>query len=161
MNFIHLETAPEPTSFVIFWIIAALIGLAAIGLIVYALWRDATLLIMLVPAFFVGLGLLIVVDSLQDSANDDLRRDQLKAVHAQIEDHYGIDLEKGELAALHYPKSKPRGNFKGYGSFEQTVAAESGEGFVQRKIVLAWQNGKMVLGQSTNGENFAPLKAKS
>lgn len=44
--------------------------------------------------------------------------------------------------------------------FVDSTPNESGDGFVQRKLVLAWQNGKIILGQSTDGESFKQLAAK-
>ena len=84
---------------------------------------------------------------------------QQKAFHEQAEKTYGITIRDEQVEALNYPKDRPQGGTQSYGSFKQTSVGSDGK-FVRRELTLVWTNGKMVLAESTNGEDFTPLKTR-
>lgn len=84
---------------------------------------------------------------------------QEAAVKEQVKETYGVTLRDDQLAKLKYPEDRPEGGTQSFGSFEQTSMVGDGK-FLKREVTLVWVDGKMVLAESTNGEDFTPLKAK-
>lgn len=80
-------------------------------------------------------------------------------IRSEIDESYGIGVSDEELASLAYPESKPTTKFQSFGSFEQTTKESDGN-FVKRELTLLWDDGRMILAQSKNGENFEPLELK-
>lgn len=84
---------------------------------------------------------------------------QQRAFQEQAEQTYGITLRDEQFENLKYPVDRPKGGTQSFGSFDQTSVVGDGK-FLKRELTLVWTNGKMVLAESTNGEDFTPLKAK-
>lgn len=88
------------------------------------------------------------------------RGEQLHSFQKEAEKTYGITIRESQVQQLKYPRDKPRGGTQSFGSFKQTAAVGDGK-FLRRELTLVWVDGKMVLAESTNGEDFTPLKTRS
>lgn len=84
-----------------------------------------------------------------------LLREQLSD---EVHSAYGIDLTEVEARALDYPLEKPASDFEAFGSFERMLPDGDG-GYELNRVFLIWEDGKMKLAKSTDGESFTPLKA--
>lgn len=80
------------------------------------------------------------------------------AASKQIYDTYGLKLTNSEMEGLQYPqlKTSPTEDFEVYGSISQ-IAKTDGDGYSKRDLYLIWDDGKMILAESENGEKFTPL----
>jgi len=87
------------------------------------------------------------------------RDKQEAAIREQVKDTYGVTLRDDQFEKLKYPEDRPKGGTQSFGSFEQTSMVGDGK-FLKREISLVWVDGKLVLAESADGENFAPLKVK-
>lgn len=161
MNYIQVKASFEPLDSPLFWIAVGAIAVAAIALLIRAFTdRDnAPIHIMSVAVvLFIGIISLLGFGQVESQQKVDARNSQLEQVQTQIKERYNVELTDKQVKNLSYPKSKPSESFDTFGSFVESTPKESGNGFVQRKVVLAWQNGKMILGQSTDGETFKQLQ---
>lgn len=73
---------------------------------------------------------------------------------------YGTDLTVGEVSSyggLEYPTTEPDTEFEVFGSVERDVEKPS-NGFERQTIYLIWQDEKLQLAQSADGETFTVLK---
>jgi len=87
------------------------------------------------------------------------RGEQLHHFQKEAEKTYGITIRESQVHQLKYPRDKPRAGTQSFGSFKQTAVVGDGK-FLRRELTLVWVDGKMVLAESTNGEDFTPLKTK-
>ena len=86
---------------------------------------------------------------------DDRRAD---AVAAEVADAYGVSLTYNEAMDLEYPKAEPEGDFKVYGSTETRLRTE--KGYTTEEVSLIWDQNRLVLASSTDGENFEFLERR-
>lgn len=85
---------------------------------------------------------------------------QLKAFSEEIEATYGVELSYEQIQDLKYPRHMPEADFKSFGSTE-IVQRGAGDGYIGTKTYLIWDENKMVLASSKDGENFEPLEAQN
>jgi len=81
------------------------------------------------------------------------------AVQAQIEKDYDLKLSRMEFHDLSYPDFRPQEDFAVYGSIQKNLPLAQGA-YRSAKLSLVWSEGKFYLSESTNGEDFTPLKPK-
>jgi len=103
----------------------------------------------------------VVTGSILTASTTNIARDsQKEALKEQVKETYGLTLRDDQLAKLKYPGDRPQGGTQSFGAFEQTSMVGDGK-FLKREITLVWVDGKMVLAESTNGEDFTPLESRS
>lgn len=81
--------------------------------------------------------------------------DHRAAVERQIQGTYGDEYSAESIEELRYPRQRPEGDFEVFGSTHRNVKTD--EGFTRMEVFLVWQDGKLMLAQSTDGENFEPV----
>lgn len=79
-------------------------------------------------------------------------------VQSQIEKTYDLKLTQLEFHDLYYPQTKPQDDFAVYGSIQKDLPLNGGA-YRSTKLSLVWSEGKFYLSESTNGEDFQPLKS--
>jgi len=164
VNYIQVASSFNPYTSPVFWLIVTILAVAAIFRLVKVFTdtnNGPVHLFSLVMVAFIGLIVFLGFEQFGFSQKLEARDDQVNRAQAQIEERYDLKLSDEQMKNLAYPESKPKDDFEIFGSFVDTTPNESGDGFVQRKLVLAWQNGKMILGQSTDGESFKQLASNS
>lgn len=160
MPYIDLEQTQQFYQIPLFWILAVPVVVLGLVLLVALYFRGlpwseliAEFLCFLIAGFMLGTSFTLP-DVFKKQA--ELRTDQLSAVQKQINNSYGIDLTAKELRALSYPEDEPSQESESFGSFLLRIPESSGRGFTNQKVTLVWVDGKMVLAESTNGEDFTP-----
>jgi len=83
-------------------------------------------------------------------------RERYEAFVAEVRDRYGIELDLEEFNSLKYPLSLPTSDFEVFGSIVRNEQLQ-GSSFLKRSIYLVWNEGKLDLSQSSDGETFVPL----
>lgn len=157
MRFISYEH-PAFTLGPIFWI--SLVLAIAIGFFIFRSTEGEDRLYKLVPYGLVAatlIALFTVAIPFNLQAKDQI--DAWKArIISSVQKTYGVELSDDERMALQYPSEKPKGDYEVFGSFE--TVKPSAEGFLKKVTYLIWQDEKMILAESTDGENFEPLEAQ-
>jgi len=85
---------------------------------------------------------------------------RIVAAQTAIEESYDLKLSTDEVEALEYPSERPTSDFESFGSIDKTTLADD-DSILKREISLVWKDGKMILAQSKNGEDFEPLELQN
>lgn len=80
---------------------------------------------------------------------------------AELRETYGIELSDDQLAELQYPKVRPTVDFKPFGSVELVEQAGNSNEYTGTKVYLIWEDGKMILAETTDGESFEAIEPRN
>lgn len=92
-------------------------------------------------------------------SNDEIVRE--KRVIQEIEEDYGLELKVDQLRELDYPEERSEESFEAYGSTEIVEQAEASGEYTGTKVYLIWEDGKLILAKSTDGESFEALEPRN
>jgi len=83
-----------------------------------------------------------------------------KQFSKQIEATYGLDLDQEQIRELGYPVERPEADFKAFGSVELVEQAGAQGEYTGTKVYLIWEDGKMILAETTDGESFEAIEPR-
>lgn len=153
-------------------LIWGIVGLYAVPLaiIVAGLWymdskrantrRKQNLALIPVIAGMLGVLGLVCVQGVHVSQNFEAEKEARIQAAETLNEAYGTDITESELKdyrGLFYPKERPDSDFEVFGFVERDVE-KPGNGFERQTIYLIWQDEKLQLAQSADGETFTVLK---
>lgn len=80
------------------------------------------------------------------------------AITAELSDKYGVSVPSQGIFDLDYPESNPTVDFKVYGNTETKIRTD--EGYSTKVISLIWDEDRLVLASSPDGQNFEFLERR-
>jgi len=83
-----------------------------------------------------------------------------KQFSEQVEATYGLDLDQERIGELGYPEERPEADFKTFGSAEIVEQSDTQGEYTGTKVYLIWEDGKMILAKTTDGESFEAIEPR-
>lgn len=106
-----------------------------------------------------GLGAGLIAGGVVVLANRTVAQNEWRAdIAKSMKDTYGVEFADRELDALRYPAEEPGEDFKVFGSAIRDMKTEAG--FDRVEVFLVWDEGRMELASSADGETFTTLEAR-